>query len=309
MNNKSTKPYFSVQEVRKNKFKTMLLVMILMAIVLALTIGIGYMSGELRYGVGVGLVITLIVIPVQMLTAKASILAMSRGQKLNESIERHCKIKNIVQKLSISAGLSRVPDIYIIPSNVPNAFASGMSEKDAFVCFTRGLIDTLNDSELEGVAAHEISHIVHRDIMLSQLTVSLVSIIVLLSSVLTRITYYGRGRKKDNDNIGGIVTVIALAAILLRPFARLAASLTELAVSRKREFAADAYAVKLCGYNEGLANALEKIGGVGKYSREQVESLGGAQLKCMYINFPSKNSLFSTHPPIEERVKRIRNMH
>ncbi len=310
MNEKNVKPYFSVSEVRKNKFKTFFLVIAMMLIVLALSVAIGYMAGELSYGIGIGLLISLIVIPVQMLTAKASILAMARGQKLDEANERHRRLKSIAEGLSISAGLKKVPDLYIVPSEVPNAFASGMSEKDAFVCVTQGLLNRLDDQELAGVVAHEISHIVHRDIMLSQLTVSLVSIIIILSSVLTRITYFGgRRNSRDNNNAGAVILVISLVAILLQPFARLVASLIELSISRKREYAADAYAVRLCGYNEGLARALEKIGGIGKYSKEQVASLGGAQLKCMYINFPSAASLFSTHPPIEERVKRIRNMY
>ena len=310
MNEKNIKPYFSVEEVRKNKYKTVFLVLVLATIAFVLSVGIGYIAGDLSYGITIGLVISLIVIPVQLVTAKASILAMARGKKLDETNERHRRLRSIAEGLAVSAGLKRVPDLYIVPSDVPNAFASGMSEKDAFVCVTQGLLDRLDDQELAGVVAHEISHIVHRDIMLSQLTVSLVSVIILLSSILTRMTYFGSGRKnKDNDNAGAIILAIALIGILLQPFARIVASLIELSISRKREYAADAYAVRLCGYNEGLARALEKIGGVGKYCKEQVESLGGAQLKCMYINFPSAATLFSTHPPIEERVKRIRNMY
>lgn len=310
MKEKNVKPYFSVNEVRKNKIKTAFLVLLLTAIVFSLSVAIGYMMGEISSGITVGFVITLIVIPVQMLTAKASILAMARGQQLDEANQRHRRLRSIAEGLAISAGLKRVPDLYVVPSNVPNAFASGMSEKDAFVCVTQGLLDRLDDQELAGVVAHEISHIVHRDIMLSQLTVSMVSIIILLSSILTRIAYFGSGRRsKDNNSVGAVILIISLFAILLQPFARFVASLIELSISRKREYAADAYAVRLCGYNEGLARALEKIGGIGKYSKKQVESLGGSQLKCMYINFPSAASLFSTHPPIEERINRIRNMY
>ncbi len=310
MKEKNVKPYFSVNEVRKNKIKTAFLVLLLTAIVFSLSVAIGYMMGEISSGITVGFVITLIVIPVQMLTAKASILAMARGQQLDEANQRHRRLRSIAEGLAISAGLKRVPDLYVVPSDVPNAFASGMSEKDAFVCVTQGLLDRLDDQELAGVVAHEISHIVHRDIMLSQLTVSMVSIIILLSSILTRITYFGSGRRsRDNNSAGAVILIISLIAILLQPFARFVASLIELSISRKREYAADAYAVRLCGYNEGLARALEKIGGIGKYSKKQVESLGGSQLKCMYINFPSAASLFSTHPPIEERINRIRNMY
>ncbi len=306
---KNTKPYFSVAEVYKNKVKSVILILVMVSIIIALSGLIGYMADDMYYGIGFGVIISVIVIPVQMLTAKASILAMAKGTPLNMNIESHRKVKSIAEGLAISAGLRKVPDMYIINSEVPNAFASGMNENNAFVCVTSKLLEILDDQELAGVIAHEFSHIIHRDILLSQLAVSLVSIIIMLSSVAARMAYFGRRKSKDNKNGGAIILIISLFAIILQPIARLIASLIELSISRKREYAADAYAVRLCGYNEGLARALEKIGGVGKYSKEQIASLGGEQLKCMYINFPSKENLFSTHPPIEERVRIIRNMY
>lgn len=308
---KNTKPYFSVTEVYKNKVKSVILILVMVSIIIALSGLIGYMADDVYYGIGLGVIISVIVIPLQMLTAKASILAMAKGAPLNMNIESHRKVKSIAEGLTISAGLKKVPDLYIINSDVPNAFASGMNEKNAFVCVTSKLLEIMDDQELAGVIAHEFSHIIHRDILLSQLAVSLVSIIIMLSSVAARMAYFGGRRSNDNNkNSGGaIILIISLFAIILQPIARLIASLIELSISRKREYAADAYAVRLCGYNEGLARALEKIGGIGKYSKEQIASLGGEQLKCMYINFPSKENLFSTHPPIEERVRIIRNMY
>ncbi len=309
---KTNKPYFSAAEVAKNKTKSLILIFIMVLIIIGISALIGYMTDDTLYGAGIGIVISIIVIPVQFLTAKASILAMAKGKPLDMANPRHRALKSITEGLAISAGLRKTPDLYIVPTSVPNAFASGMNEKSAFVCVTQGLLDMLDDQELSGVVAHEISHIVHRDIMLSQLAVSLVSIIIMLSSIAARIAYFGGGRKRDDNKNGGIIIlIVSLAAVLLQPIARIIASLIELSISRKREYAADAYAVRLCGYNEGLARALEKIGGVGKFSKEQVESLGGEQLKCMYINFPIKNtnSIFSTHPPIEERVRIIRNMY
>jgi len=314
MKQQNIKPYFSAQEVSKNKSKSILLILALMTIILLLSLGIGYMAGNIAAGIAVGVIVAFIVIPIQLLTAKASILAMAKGKPLDMANPRHYRIRSITEGLCISAGLRRVPDLYVINSDVPNAFASGMSEKDAFICVTQGLVDRLDDQELAGVIAHEISHIIHRDIMLSQLAVSLVSIIILLATILSRLSFFGaRGSSSDDDNkgSGAFVLIIALAAVLLQPIARIVASLIELSISRKREYAADAYAVRICGYNEGLARALEKIGGVGQYSKEQIQSLGGSQLRCMYINFPMKNfsSLFSTHPPIEERIRIIRNMY
>ena len=307
---KNTKPYFSIAEVYKNKVKSVILILVMVSIIIAISGLIGYMADDMYYGIGLGIIISVIVIPLQMLTAKASILAMAKGTPLNMNIESHRKVKSIAEGLAISAGLRKVPDLYIINSDVPNAFASGMNEKNAFVCVTSKLLEILDDQELAGVIAHEFSHIIHRDILLSQLAVSLVSIIIMLSSIATRMAYFGGRRSNDNNKNGGaFVLIVSLFAIILQPIARLIASLIELSISRKREYAADAYAVRLCGYNEGLARALEKIGGIGKYSKEQIKSLGGEQLKCMYINFPSKQNLFSTHPPIEERVRIIRNMY
>lgn len=278
---------------------------------------IGYMEGDVRYGLFLGIIITAIVIPVQLFSSKFAILSMTRGKKPDPSDPKSQRLQSIVEGLAISAGLKKTPDVYIIPSNIPNAFASGMSEDSAFIGVTRGLLDMLDEQELTGVIGHEMAHIAHRDIMVSQLAVSLVSIILLLSSILARLAFFGRGaggRRRDNrggGDLGIIILVVTLAAFIIRPIAALIANLIQLSISRKREYAADAYSVRLCGYSEGLARALEKIGGTGNYSKDDVESLGGNQMKCMYIHFPTKelSSLFSTHPPIEERVRILRNMY
>lgn len=309
------RPYITMEEVRKNKIKSLFLILIMVAIVFALSILIGYLLDNIQMGFMIALIISVIVFPIQILSAKASILAMSKGKQLDMENEKHRMLKSVVEGLTISAGMKRVPDIYIVPTQVPNAFASGMSEKNAFIGVTQGLLDMLDKQELTGVLAHEISHIVHRDIMLSQLAVSLVSIILMLSTIAARLAYFSPSSKKSSDNNNGnaglFFLIIVLAAILIQPIARLVANLIQLSISRKREYAADAYAVRLCGYNEGLASALEKISGLDKYSKEQVASLGGSQMKCMYIYFPTKNinSIFSTHPPVEERIRILRNMY
>lgn len=300
-------------EVRKNKIKSVLLVLILAAIILLFSAAIGYFLDDVRQGLVVGAVVTAIVIPVQFITAKAAILAMTKGKKADRNNPEELRAINTVEGLAISAGLSRVPDVYIVPSDVPNAFASGMNEKTAFIGVTRGLLTMMDKQELEGVIAHEISHIVHRDIMLSQLAVAMVSIIVMLGYILSRLGFYGRRSRSNNDSegkAGAFMLIVTLFAILVYPFSQLIANLIQLSISRKREFAADAYAVRLCGYSGGLASALEKLSGQ-PYSKEAVDSLGGKQMQCLYINFPLKNasSLFSTHPPIEERIRRLRNMY
>ncbi|MBE7060290.1 MAG: hypothetical protein E7389_05665 [Ruminococcaceae bacterium] len=302
--------YVSTTEVAKNKVKSVLLVAIMMVMCYVLASAIGYMAGNEQYGRMIGIGIAVFVIPFQLITAKISILAMAKGTPLNEADERQARIKRITEDLAEAAGMKRVPDLYITPSSVPNAFASGTSEKNAFICVTQGLLGILDEREMAGVIGHEISHIVHRDIMLSQLTVSLVSIIIMLSSVLARMAFWGGGNRRSRREEGGagLLAIIAVLAIILQPIARIIASLIQLAISRTREYAADAYSVKLNRSGSGLASALAKIGGVASYSRDEVESLGGEQLKCMYINFPSRSSIFSTHPPIEERIRKIKNM-
>ena len=301
---------FAQEEVRKNYWKSLFLIIILIAIVLGLSYWIGAELGDVRMGLGIGVIVSFVVIPIQIMTAKWAILGMARGKAANPEILAERRAMQLLEGLAISAGLSRTPDLYIIPSQVPNAFASGLTEAGAFVAVTQGLLDMMDEQELEGVLAHEVSHIIHRDIMLNQLVVGLISVILILAVILERVLLLKsiHGDRRDrNDNGGSAIAILILVAILIRPLAILIAQLLQMAISRKREFAADAESVRLCSYNEGLARALEKLGGK-EYTKKEVESLGGRELACMYINFPG-GELFSTHPPIEERVRVLRSMY
>ena len=301
---------FAQEEVRKNYWKSLFLIIILIAIMLGLSYWIGAELGDVRMGLGIGVIVSFVVIPIQIMTAKWVILGMARGKAANPEILAERRAMQLLEGLAISAGLSRTPDLYIIPSQVPNAFASGLTEAGAFVAVTQGLLDMMDEQELEGVLAHEVSHIIHRDIMLNQLVVGLISVILILAVILERVLLLKsiHGDRRDrNDNGGSAIAILILVAILIRPLAILIAQLLQMAISRKREFAADAEAVRLCSYNEGLARALEKLGGK-EYTKKEVESLGGRELACMYINFPG-GELFSTHPPIEERVRVLRSMY
>lgn len=299
------------EEVRKNFIKSFLLIGIMVALIIWASWYIGTMLEDVQTGLAIGVIITAIVIPIQILTAKWAILAMTDGRQANPDDIRERRALHIVEGLAISAGLKRTPDLYIIPTNVPNAFASGLNEEGAFIGVTEGLLNMMNDQELEGVIAHEIGHIIHRDILLNQLVVALISVLLILALIIERLGFaslYSGRRRRDSDNGGGaFVLVVVLLAILIRPLAALIGSLLQMAVSRQREYAADAVAVRICSYNEGLASALEKLGGE-KYSKEEIESLGGKEMACMYIDFPG-GELFSTHPPIKERVRRLRNMY
>lgn len=315
MENTGTQTFFSAEEVRKNKIKSGILIGVLMALVFGLSYWLGYLWGDPKAGLITGAVLSLIVVPVQILTAKWMILGMAHGKKADPDDPKQRRALQLTEGLSIAAGFSRTPPLYIIPSRVPNAFASGMSEKDAFIGVTQGLLDIMDEQELEGVIGHEVSHIIHRDIMLNQLVVGFVSVLLILAVLIERTVWYGGGRRGSNRSSGSdkggagiLILVLIVVSILVRPIAYLIGNLIQLAISRNREYMADAHSVRLCSYNGGLSRALEKIGKFSTLTPEDVEALGGRQLACMYINFPG-GELFSTHPPIAERVRRINAMY
>ena len=312
--NQYSTPLIASEEVRKNFIKSYILIAVIAALVFGASWLLGDLLGDVQLGITIGVILVVIFLPLQILCAKWTILSMTRGREADPEDLRERRLLHLAGGLALSAGLSRVPDVYIIPSDVPNAFASGLNEKTAFVAVTQGLLDTMDDQQLEGVLAHEFGHIIHRDIMLNQLVVGLISVLLLIVALIEHLGFMellsGSRRKRDRDSGGGAVMLILLLIVLLiRPLTILISALLQSAISRKREYAADAVAVRLCSYNEGLASALEKLGGEEHYSSDEIDSLGSKQLAAMYIHFPSADELFSTHPPIRDRVARLRNMY
>lgn len=217
------------------------------------------------------------------------------------------ELYRIVENLSIAAGLP-IPRLYIINEPQINAFATGRNHKNAIIAVTTGALQKLNNNELEGVLAHELSHIGNRDILVSTIAVVLAGIIAVISDIFLRLTFWGTGDRDSNSRGNIFIFIIALIAVILAPFA---AMLIRLAISRKREFLADASGALLTRYPEGLASALEKI--ARDYSPMKSASEATAHL---YISNPFKGKrganwlvkLFMTHPPIEERIKILREM-
>lgn len=217
------------------------------------------------------------------------------------------ELYRIVENLSIAAGLP-IPRLYIIDEPQINAFATGRNHKNAIIAVTTGALQKLNNNELEGVLAHELSHIGNRDILVSTIAVVLAGIIAVISDIFLRLTFWGTGDRDSNSRSNIFIFIIALIAVILAPFA---AMLIRLAISRKREFLADASGALLTRYPEGLASALEKI--ARDYSPMKSASEATAHL---YISNPFKGKrganwlvkLFMTHPPIEERIKILREM-
>lgn len=218
--------------------------------------------------------------------------------------EENIELWNIVENLSITAGLP-MPKLCIINDLAPNAFATGRNKEHAVVAVTTGLLQILDKTELEGVIAHELSHIGNRDILLSTVVVVLVGFVSIIADIFLRSTFFGLGKNRDSDNKSG--NVMMLIGIVLSILAPIFATLIQLAISRKREFLADASGALITRYPEGLANALQKIS---NYS-SKMQYANKATAHLFIVNpFGSKGSLsqkvsnlFSTHPRVEDRVK------
>jgi len=233
------------------------------------------------------------------------VLAMSHAKPIEK--KDNPELYRLVENLCITAGLP-LPKIYIIKEAQPNAFATGRNPEHAVIAVTQGLLDRLERVELEGVIAHELSHIGNRDILLQTIIVVLVGVVIIMTDFFFRISFYGSRRSDRNNKAGAAMLLIALALALLAP---LFATLIKLAISRKREFLADAAGALLTRYPEGLAKALEKIS-------QDPHSLRVANNSTAHLYFASPfrgkqsksflTKLFMTHPPVEERMRALRGI-
>jgi heat shock protein HtpX len=213
------------------------------------------------------------------------------------------QLYRLLENVAIAAGLEQTPELRLIDDPAPNAFAAGRNPKTAYVAVTTGIVQLMDERELEGVLAHEVSHIRNRDVRLMTLVAVLVGVIALLSDVLLRITFFGGGRRGSNP----ILTIIAFASLLIAPIAGV---VIQLAVSRRREFLADASAAEITNDAEGMALALRKL----LVDTSEIRNASRATAH-MYIESPLNQAsglrgtgfagLFSTHPPLEERIKRL----
>lgn len=217
--------------------------------------------------------------------------------------EEYFDFYTVTENLAIAAGLPK-PKLYVIQDDAPNAFATGRDEKHAVVCATTGLLAMMTRPELEGVIGHELSHIKNRDILLMTVAVVLAGFIAILADIFLRMSYWGGGRRDDRGNGGAILMVLAIVGIILAP---IAAQLIQLAISRRREYLADASGALLTRYPEGLASALEKIGG---YSAPMRKASHATAHLFIGDPFGAKkgdwiNKLFSTHPPVADRIRAL----
>lgn len=231
-------------------------------------------------------------------------IALSLAKAHPATREQYFDLYNSVENLAITAGLP-MPKVYVIEDPSPNAFATGRNKEHAVVAVTTGLLAIMNKTELEGVIAHEMSHIGNKDMLVSTVAVVLVGFVAIVSDMMMRMSIFG-GRRDDEREGNGLFMLIGIVVAILAP---IAATLIQLAISRKREYLADASGALLTRYPEGLASALEKISAYGRPMHVQSTAIAH-----LYIANPlgsgkfTKNvsNLFSTHPPVEERIKRLR---
>lgn len=232
------------------------------------------------------------------------VLSMSGAKEVLH--KENPELYHLVENLCITAGLP-VPKIYIIEDSAPNAFATGRNAEHGVICVTTGILDKLEKAELEGVLAHELSHIGNKDILLSTVVVILVGLVALMADWFRTWSIFGGDRDGDSDNNSGFAMAMMVVGLLLSILAPLAAMMIQFAISRKREFLADASGALLTRHPEGLARALEKISA----DQEPLEAANRATAH-LYISNPFKGNkiskLFSTHPPMEERIAALRGI-
>lgn len=283
--------------IAANKRNTVVIMAVFVALVGAVGWAISYVNGNqsIAYWViGVAAIYALI----QYFAAGSLAVAMSGAQEIEK--KDNPRLYRIVENLTITTGMP-MPKVYIIDDPAPNAFATGRDPKHAIVAATTGILDVMSDRELEAVMAHEISHVRNYDIRVSMIAFGLVSAIGILSDIAFRMMFFGDRREDNNTN--PIVLVVGIVLIILAP---IMATLIQLAISRQREYLADASGAMTTRDPEGLASALEKLQQYGRPMQRQSSSMAH-----LFLNNPLKPSmfskLFSTHPPLEERIARLRN--
>jgi heat shock protein HtpX len=292
--------------IARNKRNTVLIILLFLVFIGAL----GWLANFIYGGGGYGILIAVLVIAglyalFQYYSATGQAISMSGAVEIQKA--DNPRLWNIVENLSITTG-TPMPKVYIVNDPAPNAFATGRDPQHAVVAATTGLLDMMNDAELEGVMAHELGHVRNYDIRVSMIVFGLVVAIGFVADLLLRMTLFGGigGRNNNNNNGGGnpILLIFGLAALIVAP---LVASMVQLAVSRQREYLADATGAMTTRQPDALASALEKLQAYGRPMRKQNSSMSH-----LWIADPLKPSLtsrlFSTHPPIEQRVERLHAM-
>ena len=293
------------EDIKKNKIKSYFIIFMFLAFI---SVIVYYICMALNLG-KLSLIIALIFAVVSTwgsyYYSDKIVLSLNKARPATK--EENARLVNILDALVVSSGLPATPRLYIVEDAQPNAFATGRNPQNSVICVTTGLLDKLEYYELEGVLAHEMAHIKNYDILLSAIVSVMVGFVVILSDLFTRVAFWG-GIRRDNDRESkgnGIIMLIGLIFLILSP---IFGKLMQLAISRKREFLADATAVEFTRNPDGLISALEKISG----DPNELKVANNAT-ENMYIVNPFRgkkktSSLWSTHPSTADRIEALRNL-
>ena len=292
------------EDIKRNKMKSWFIILLFLAFIAVIVYYICMALDLGKTSIVIAMIFAIISTWGSYYYSDRIVLSLNKARPATK--EENQKLVNILDSLVVSSGLPATPKLYIVEDSQPNAFATGRNPEHAVICVTTGLLDKLEYYELEGVLAHEMSHIKNYDILLSAVVSGMVGFVVILSDWFTRITFWGGPRRSDDDDNGNpILMFIGLIFLILAP---IFGQLMQLAISRKREFLADATAVEFTRNPDGLISALLKISG----DRNELKVANNAT-ENMYIVNPfrgkkSSSSLWSTHPSIEDRVEALRNI-
>ncbi|MFH1210676.1 MAG: zinc metalloprotease HtpX [archaeon] len=295
------------EEIASNKRKSYFLIFVFFILVIALGLVFGLYFNNIYFGAILAFLFSIVYFLISYYSGDRMILAVSHARPVEKKDYPH--LYNTVEGLAIAAG-TPMPKIYVIDDTAINAFATGRDPKHASITVTKGAVQKLNRQELEGVIGHEMSHIKNFDIRLMMLTAVLIGVTVLLSDIILRSFIYGAGRRDDRREGGNITIIFILVGLALAILAPIVAKMMQLAISRKREYLADADGALITRYPQGLADALKKI----KNDKDPLVDSANKATAHLYIANPLRNikgfmnNLFSTHPPIEERIKRLEAM-
>lgn len=284
----------------KNKRKTYIIMALFIAIVTFIAYFISYYFELGEFGVIIAMSVAIMTSIGAYYNSDKIILSMSKAKPATK--EQNQRMVENLEGLCIAAGLP-MPKLYIIEDGSPNAFATGRDPSHAVICVTTGLLSKLNDYELEGVLAHELSHIKNYDILLQTIATVLVGFLTIISDIIFRYSFRRSG-KRDRNNGSGIIMIVGLIFLILSP---IAASLLRLALSRNREFYADSSAIELTRNPQGLIDALIKISSDDDPLDNIVEGTESLYI-CSPLKGKKASSLLSTHPPIEARIEALKNI-
>jgi heat shock protein HtpX len=295
------------EEIASNKRRSYLLIFFFMVFVIFVGFIVGFFYGSTYFGVGLALVIGIIYFLISYYGGANAILAMTKAKEATKPTYTH--LINTVEGLALAAGFAKPPKVYVIDDSALNAFATGRDPEHSSITVTTGLLEKMNRLELEGVIAHEMSHIKNFDIRVMMLAAVMVGITVLLSDFLLRSFLWGRrGRSKEGGQLTFVFIIVGIALAILAP---LVGEAIKLAISRKREYLADASGALLTRYPKGLADALKKIKG----DPDPLVDHANKATAHLFISTPFRKSkksfmkkLFSTHPPIDDRISRLEKM-